>query len=302
MDFEARDSIWATLQAKSPTTEDSSDKLCKVCIALEIFKLAVCAGDCKQCECNLLSTLTETIPENLIEPHLAAIKSTVGLGFKLEEMEKKLPMYVERQQAAFNVLIKKVEMLTAVAEKLRLENLSLKDKIQMWQVALMESQAKSEKFKNEVSEIKAFQGQLLETVQNYLSDSKILWEAVNEYLSMKNMEKKVSELDDLVIEEISKMDHLWDDVKKMKEAQENLKSELEVLKKIGKNCCNLDLAVEKVLECNFQAYDLQKIIETRLQQLGDYLGIKQIEIANEEYRNKVLELRKKTNECFLKPN
>lgn len=302
MDFEARDSIWATLQVKSPITEDSSNTLCKVCIALEIFKLAVCAGDCNQCESNLLSTLTEIIPQNLIDPHLSAIKSSVGVRFKLEELEKKLPMYVERQQSSFNILNKKVEMLAAVAEKLRLENLSLKDKILMWQLTWMELQEKNEKVKNELGEIKAFQSQLMKTVQSYLSDSKVLWEVVNEYMRGKSMEIKVSELDDLVIEEITKMDYLWEDVKNLKEAQDSLKSELEDLKKIGKHCYNLDLAVEQVLECNFKAYDLQKIIETRLQELGEYLGIKQIEIANEEYRNKVLELRKKTSECFLKPN
>lgn len=302
MDFESRDTIWSTLQAEPSLSEDSTNKLCKICMALEIFKLAVCAGDCHQCENNLLSILTESIPENLIQSHLHSIKSNTNFSYKLEEIEKKLPMYVERQQSAMSSLSKKVEILNSAAEKLRAENLNLKDIVLKWQMCWIASQEKNEKLKQEIIEVKAFQGELMKTIQNYFSDSKVLWEVVAEYMKGNIMEKKVSALDDAVIEEIAKMDQLWEEVKILKETQEKLEKDSKDLANIGKHCHSLDQAADKVHAYSFKACEQQKIIETRLQELTEYLGIKQIERANEEYRVKVQELRKKTSECLLKPN
>ena len=302
MDFESRNTIWSTLQANTSLSEDSTNKLCKVCMALEIFKLAVCAGDCNQCEDNLLSILTESIPEKFIQNHLLSIKSNTYLSFKLEEIEKKLPMYIERQQSVVSVLSKKVEMLASAAEKLRLENLNLKDIVLKWQTGWLASQEKTEKLKREIIEIKAFQGELMKTIQNYFNDSKVLWEVVGEYMKGSSMENKVSALDDAVIEEMAKIDQLWEEVRNLKESHEKLEKNVKDLTQVRKHCYNLDQTAEKIQSYSTKACENQKLIETRLQQLTEYLGIKQIEKANEEYRVKVQELRKKTSECLLKPN
>ena len=302
MDFESRDFIWANFQ-NSVNSSINESNLCSTCVAFEILKIAVCPGDCNKCEGNLITLLQETIPENIIKSHLDHIKVVLAQNSLLEELEKKLPLYSEKFRVENSRIERRVDDLMSVCEKLQQENDRLRDRVRILQISYLKSEDMREKVENEMRKVKTIQSKIEKSVQEYFEESRVVWETVAEFFCFEKIGKRVDRLDDRVIEEYAAIDKVAEGLNDVVLRFEKVKDEQESVKVDMKHCKNLDCAVEQVMEFHHKIYDLNKKIDKGIKDLETNLAnSNDIEKANEEYKMKVLELRRKTSECLLKPN
>lgn len=302
MDFESRDFIWANFQ-NSVNSSTNEANLCNTCIAFEILKIAVCPGDCNKCEGNLITLLQETIPENTIKSHLDNVKVVLAQNSLLEELEKKLPLYSEKFRADNDKIERRVDELMNVCEKLQLENSKLRDRIRILQISYLKSEDMREKVEIEMRKVKKIQSGIVKSVQEYFEESRIVWETVAEFFTFEKIRERIDGLDDRVIEEFAAIDKVAEGLNDVVLGFEKVKDEQDSVRIDMKHCKNLDGAVEQVMEFHHKIYDLNKKIDKGIKDLEINLAnSNDIEKANEEYKMKVLELRRKTSECLLKPN
>jgi DNA repair exonuclease SbcCD ATPase subunit len=300
MDFESRDFLWTTFQNEVNKSVSQSTGLCKTCIALEILKLSVCAGDCLSCEENLFSLFEDLVTPTHLNSHLKSLKQAILQSSQIEELEKKLPLYQESQNSVVSLIEQKVQTLEGLSEKLAIENKELKKKISLLQGNWMESLEVLQKFDLEIQTVKKIQKEIERKVQRYFEESRIIWEAVVESFKFQDFQNKVEKIDDKLLEEFQVIDQLAEDVKIITDRVEDVKSDQKELKDFNKHCANLDYAVEQVLEFHHKIYDLNKSAEEKLKGLNEnFEDYVKIEKVNAEYKSSLLHMRKQTSETFL---
>ena len=206
MDFDSREVLWTHFITKLDESITPSLQTCKICIALEILKLASCAENCSNCETNLFSIIFKEIPAETLAPHLNTIKLNVTTHQKLEELEQKIPCVDFIQ--IIEKLDSKANFLTSELEKLNKENRKMKEKLLFAQACAFEYKEKYENFLEEAENIlknqQKIQGFVQEIGENIFFNRELLFEIQNSI----DLNKKVEKLDNLIIEEYSTIDEL----------------------------------------------------------------------------------------------
>ena len=303
MDFDSREALWTSFIRKSIDQSIQETSFCKTCAALEILKLSVCAGDCSECEINLLDHILPEVPKDALQTHLDTLHSNTHIFEKLMELEKKIPLYNENYTAQIDQLESKVNDLMEKLDQLLSENKNLKSKLLLAQAYSLEYKDTYTKCLNELEGLRKAQEGIeicMEKINQDITGNKELMVQVRSSLEL---EKKIDKLDDSVMDEYGKIDELWGEVQEMSTNQKKIENNHLEVKKYIIHCQNLDKATETVLEYHYDIMSFMKNIDSKVQEMLKVIKSENsIEVTSDEYRNKVMELRKKTNECLLNSN
>ena len=301
MDFDSREALWASFINKEEQSVDQETSYCKICTGLEILKLSVCRGNCGDCEKNLIELIFPDTPTEILEYHLNSLRSNMCIYPKLLELEKKIPFYNESYTRIIEELDNKISNLSENLEDLFAENKSLKIKLILAQEYSLEYKEKYEKYLNEIQNVKKNQEIILWNIEEISKGILSNKDIILEIKKMISLDEKIERLDNFVIEEYNKVDELWENVQKIKNAQKKVESNHNEIKAHMQHCKNLDNATENILNYHHEIILSQKKIDYALQEL--LKGEKESKAeTSDEFRNKIIELRKKTNEYMLKVN
>lgn len=302
MDFDSRETLWASFIKPETNQSVDCESICKTCAALEMLKLSLCAGNCNDCEKNLLTQIFPDVAEKTIRPHLENLKANFLIFSKLEELEKKVPIYNENYLEKIENLELKVCDLVQRLEKLLFENKNLKTKLLWAQACNSEYKEKYEDCLKEVEKVRESQKEVEKFMESIGKDVDENGEVLRELKKAADLEEKIEKLDDKVIDEYGKIDEIWGEIQEISAAQKKIENSHEEVKKYIVHCKNLDCATETILEYHHSAISFLKVIDSKMQEMLKTIRIdKFLEVTSEEFKNNVMQLRKQT-ESLLGPS
>lgn len=303
MDFESRDTLWASIVKSHDETADSSEPQCKLCLALEILKIAACPASCTDSKENLLHKLLPEVPPDCLDPHLAQIGSAPLVQKKISELETIILMQHQSYLSAIQALEIKVNTLLVKLDKLESQNKALKESLYISQAYTVDYTDRYVKYIDQIEFLKEKQREIMRFIDEINIKMDYNKELVLEMVSYGKLNDRVERIDNCVIEEYSKIDEMWSTLQGVRDSQIVLQSNQGLVKKYIQHCENIDKATETILSYHHQLLSLQTTIDSKLREMVKETKSEQI-IGNtsEEYKNNVMELRKKTSECLLYSN